>query len=173
MPKIIESFEEFAARQGCEYVTTRTVMSPRTVREVYRVLFANGAVSWGGNHMDPPSDTRARLKLVREYVECVLKREEKAFKEFKAHVLDQTELHKKYPANCPAPSPRALTQLENGKARVEKLREELKALTKQLDREQPDEAARREQAKSEQAAEQAERYEQLRDFAAEVSRVTI
>jgi len=130
---IIEEFNEFVMRQGCEYVPQKAQVSLRTGEQVYKILFANGAVSDGDRrHRDPPNDPRQLLQRQRDFVATKLQREVDAFEHYRGACMRQAELNKQCPEVCmPAPA-NAPTILRQSQQRILKLREELAALDDQL-----------------------------------------
>ncbi|VTT97976.1 unnamed protein product [Gemmataceae bacterium] len=131
MPTIIETFPEFASRQGCEYIIAGRETSFRTGDEVHRLVFANGAVSDGVNHFNPPTDSRTLLLLRKEFVEAKLQKEENDFTEYRNACLEQAAISSRFP-NLPGPPTEAPQLLQAGAERIAKLREELARLNEQL-----------------------------------------
>lgn len=99
-----------------------------------RLLFEDGAQWFDAEQCaPPPEDPRERAKLRREFLQILLKQEETEFHAFKKDTLDQAAMHKRFgPLSCPAPLPDAVAQLQAGKERIEKLREELAAVEESL-----------------------------------------
>ncbi len=133
MPQMILDFREFQAMQGCDYVMSGRQGSRRTGEYVSRFVFANGAVSDGSSHFDPPTDPRELLVLRREYVRSKLEVECNEFFDYKSWCVEQSHLHQNLPLVCPAVPPEAPDLLRAGQARIVKLREELAVLEKQLE----------------------------------------
>jgi hypothetical protein len=173
MPKLLETFGEFAGRQTrpdgnpCESVVVGTQMSPRTGMTVSRVVFENGAVSDANeSHFDPPTDPRARLLVRQEYLKARLDKEEREWTDYKTWALEQTALHDRFPNNCPMPPANALELLHAGAGRILKLRDELTEVEKQLDPDrQKREAYRRQQEN--------DRSSRVRSFQTAVQSITL
>ena len=141
MPLIlIESFEEFAARHGGDFVKTRGLF-----------LFPSGATcdeefSWSHS---PPVDPTELLRSRREYVQEKLTRAVGNFRSLKNEVLEQGRLSATF-ANLPGPPDDAPQELQRLKAIVEKWREELQGIEVEL--EQTPEAISRRERQAEQEA---------------------
>jgi hypothetical protein len=156
MPQVIESFDEFRQRQGCEHINLGSEVS-RTGETVNRFVFANGAYSDSSGHYDPPDDTKVRLVVQRDFLKTKLSREERAFHAFKQDVVNQGALHARY-SNLPAVTPEAVDQLRRGQERILRLRELLAKVEAQL---VDPEAARKQQAKANLEGELRKRHLEL------------
>lgn len=132
MPKILESWNEFCRRQGCEFIVAGRAISPRTGDDVDRVVFANGAVSDTVNHYDPSPDAKVRMATRHEYLTALLRREEKDFRAFQQACIEQASLARVY-TNLPGPPADAAEQLKAGQQRIQKIREELATINAQLE----------------------------------------
>lgn len=128
----IESLDEFKDRMGCEYIRVRRGENFRTGDDAYTYRFANGAVSDGHLHRDPPTDPKQLLTMRRDYLKALLDREERDFKTYKARVLNQASMHASHPEHCPPAPPNAATVLRESHARMEGWRVELAHLDEQL-----------------------------------------
>lgn len=149
MPKIIESYHEFAVRHG-----GNAVYDPKFRAE----LFPDGAVWRGprarmgvdqygnsGGGTDPPTGVPL-LHLRHRYTELTLQRELAAFECAKADYTSAMNWHTQY-NNCPPPPAGAEECLDAGKLRIAKLQAELKSLQDELDN-LPEAIARREYEES-------------------------
>lgn len=86
-----EDFKQFAERQGCNHVVTRTGFDPRVAgREApTRIVWENGAWADGSGRYEPPEDERERQTLQLEYYRVKVAKEAAAWLKFKAEVQQQ------------------------------------------------------------------------------------
>lgn len=116
----IETFWEFAQRQGCPYV-----------RRQHLFVFENGAQSTGDQHADPSPDEFERLRVQRVYVAAKLKVEQDEFADFKQYVQQQSAWAAKY-SNLPGPPTTAPRDLAAGAKRIEALEARLAEIDARL-----------------------------------------
>lgn len=130
-----ESFGEFKQRMKCECIQLGLADGyPDGGRLVGRgsFLFQNGALSDGvTNHYEAPVEQATLLRLRKHFIATKLKREIAAFDQFKASCEQQAGYHLSSPMTCPPPPANAADQLRAGKARIEKLRDELAAIDRE------------------------------------------
>ncbi len=143
---VIETFEEFAARQACDHVISGTMISGQGM-QVARYVFKNGAISDRTTHWDPDPNVRENLKRIKMYLTTKLKQEEQDFFRAKNSLLERAALAQRY-TNFAAPSADEAEVLRQGQARVLKLREELAAVNEQL--KDPEAERRRQEIEAEQ-----------------------
>ena len=96
-----------------------------------RFLFENGATSNREKHQGPPEDEFARLRLLREFLQHKLEKEEVAFHAYKVATMEAASLHSRYP-NLPTPDATAPVLLRRGQQRVLRLRNRLKEIDDKL-----------------------------------------
>jgi hypothetical protein len=156
MPILIETFEEFAQRQGCKHFAFAG-----------QFLFENGAVSDGRRHSDPPADPKTLLQAKRQYLKLVLDFEVKEFNAFKHKSIEMANLHERNPQLPSGVGPEAVEMLRQGKARIERLRGQLAVIDEQL---VDPEAARNRQ---EQASWMAQDQMRHRDYVHQVMQIEI
>lgn len=153
--RVIESFQEFALRQGCPCVEETGDVSFRTGYSQRRILFANGAVWVGEGHCaEPPTDPRQLLLAKRGYVVAQLDRETREFTAYKESVLTQAGFHELNPSVSPPPPATAPDVLREGQRRILELRAQLAELDDLLE---DKDAARRRQEQARAEAESSSR----------------
>jgi hypothetical protein len=103
----------------------------RTGLAVQRFVFEDGALVQAGIFFDPPKDRWQLLTLKREYLSLALAREEKAWHEYRAEVMQQAAFAAKY-KNLPPPPVGAEAWLAAGKERILELRQRLADLDAEL-----------------------------------------
>jgi hypothetical protein len=82
--------------------------------------------------MIEPADDLARLRAQHEYFTAALSKEEKDWYSFKTEAEQQAQLHLQNPSFCPSAPPDAVEQLEAGRDRIRKLREQIAEIEEQL-----------------------------------------
>lgn len=140
----LENLEEFAARQGCPYVT----------RPGGRLLFANGAQAFGDALLvDPPPGVFECLRLELEFWSVRLKAEEDAFRQYRNDCLETARLAAKFSNVCPPPTD-SVEQLRKGQRAILELRGRVQAIREQLEQSPEAEAERAALARRAEQAQQ-------------------
>lgn len=135
MTNLLLSFDDFVARQSCDYITTKTAIDPRSSsghRNPSRIVWQNGALATGEGKFDPPADPAERATLQLEYVTHKLKREVEDWNRYRNACLEQANLHSTCPHHCPPPPSDAPTKLKEGAERIKDLRTQRKKLAERL-----------------------------------------
>ena len=131
-----EPFGEFRQRMGCECIQLGLAdgyADGGCIVGRGLFLFQNGAVSDGvTNHYEAPVEQATLLRLRKHFIATKIKREVAAFDQFKASCEQQAGYHVRSPMTCPPPPANAADQLRAGKARIEKLREQLAAVDREI-----------------------------------------
>lgn len=133
MPSLVYSLTEFHGLHG------ESITDP----ENQCVIFADGAAVVKGMQIPPPTDPTSVLRARRHYVSLKLAQEENSFDTFKNDCSTQLDFRRRYGNNsAPGPPPDYLQQLERGKERIKKLRDELAAFDREIEM-FPEEVGRR------------------------------
>lgn len=119
MPQVIETFQEFKDRQGCECVYVRE-----------RWLFANGAESNQEQHVEPPSDEIALLLLRHEFLKAIIKAKIARYQH--DHKAIKTAIYYESVNAGPGPDEGWQQHLEKLVGEIEALQTELAQVTERL-----------------------------------------
>jgi hypothetical protein len=116
----VENFDEFRARQCCEFVPHNSLW-----------VFENGAVSDGQlRHENPPDNKVERLGRQLLFFKTKLQRTEGEFRDLQSYISTQTEFAR-FRAG-PPPDEAAFTDLETLQKRVLSLRAEIQSRVDEL-----------------------------------------
>ena len=145
---IFESFQEFAARQNCRFITDNKP-SMRTGDNVSRHFFENGALSDGYTHFDPSPDALECLRMQKRYWEVRLKLVETDFKAMQSALLGNGSLFN-WPEHVYGPATNdPVTDLKKIQQAVFQARAELERIENELPDRRNAEAFEKEQRRRE------------------------
>ena len=160
--QVIESLQEFIARQRCDHVRIDRGTGFRSGEPVGQHVFRNGAVSTGTVHYDPSPDPVERARIKRQYLAEKIKRETADLMKYRHDCLE---------AAFPPEPEEVMRTVVAAKARIAELQAENAELDELL-RPNPTEAElaerRRRQAEADQQRVVSERKDAVRAVFAEV-----